>query len=237
MPRRRAPDPHRAVAYLRASTDEQRLGPEAQVAAIDAWALRERIEIVGTHLDQGVSGGSDLDGRPGLVAALATLRAERAGVLLVAKRDRLARDVYVAATIERAVAASGARVVCADGTGNGDTPADAFMRTILDGAAAYERALIAQRTRDALAAKRARGEATGGVPPYGFRFASGRRVEDIEERGLVEEIARLGREGRTIRSIALELARRGVRSPRTGRPLGKTQVGRMLHARAEPATT
>jgi hypothetical protein len=54
------------------------------------------------------------------VKALGELRALGAGVLVVAKRDRLARDVYVAATIERAVASGGARVVSADGTANGD---------------------------------------------------------------------------------------------------------------------
>ncbi|NVL83979.1 recombinase family protein, partial [Escherichia coli] len=76
--------------------------------------------------------GSDLDDRPGLVAALADLRLLGAGVLAVAKRDRLARDVYVASTIERAVERCGARIVAADGTANGETPADAFMRSILD---------------------------------------------------------------------------------------------------------
>ncbi len=65
-----------------------------------------------------------MDQRPALVAALAELRAEGAGVLVVAKRDRLARDVYIAAGIERHVARLGARVWSADGVGNGDAPAD-----------------------------------------------------------------------------------------------------------------
>src|SRR3954469_11593790 len=89
-----------AVAYLRASTDEQRLGPEAQRAAIEAWAAREGVSVVAWHVDAGISGGSDLADRPALVAALGALRAARAGVLVVAKRDRLARDVAVAAAIE-----------------------------------------------------------------------------------------------------------------------------------------
>jgi site-specific DNA recombinase len=160
-----------AVAYIRVSTDEQRLGPEAQRAAIEAWAAREGIQVAAWRIDQGVSGGSDLGDRPGLVAALGELRALGAGLLVVAKRDRLARDVYVASTIERAVAQGGARVTSADGTANGDTPADAFMRTVIDGAAAYERALIRARTKAALAAKRARGERSGEVP-YGMRLSA-----------------------------------------------------------------
>jgi hypothetical protein len=78
-----------AVAYLRVSTEDQQLGPEAQRAAIEAWAAREGVQVVAWHLDQGVSGGADVEDRPGLVAAL---RVERAGILLVAKRDRLARE-------------------------------------------------------------------------------------------------------------------------------------------------
>ena len=44
--RTRPGNPKRAVAYLRVSTDEQRLGPEAQRAAIAAWAVREGITVV-----------------------------------------------------------------------------------------------------------------------------------------------------------------------------------------------
>src|SRR5689334_12352699 len=104
-------NPLLAVAYVRVSTDEQRLGPEAQRAAIDAWAAREGVAVVAWHVDAGVSGGSDLADRPSLIAALGALRAHRAGVLVIAKRDRLARDVAVAATIERAAKACGAKVM------------------------------------------------------------------------------------------------------------------------------
>src|SRR4051812_32902692 len=124
-------DPRLAVAYLRVSTDAQRLGPEAQRAAIEAWAKREGVRVGAWHLDQGVSGGADLDNRLGLIAALGELRAIGAGVLVVAKRDRFARDVGVAAANERETEASGARVQSADGMGNGAEASDAFMRTII----------------------------------------------------------------------------------------------------------
>jgi site-specific DNA recombinase len=217
-----------AVAYVRVSTDEQRLGPEAQRAAIEAWAAREGIEVGAWRVDQGVSGGSDLGDRPGLVAALGELRTLGAGLLVVAKRDRLARDVYVAATIERAVAQSGARVTSADGTANGDTPADAFMRTVIDGAAAYERALIRARTKAALAAKRARGERSGELP-YGMRLsADGARLEpDAAEQAVLAVVRELRGSGLTQRAIVAELAARGLVS-RAGRAFGKTQIVRML---------
>jgi len=103
--------PEIAVAYLRVSTEDQRLGPEAQRAAIEQWAKRENVTVVAWHTDQGVGGGSELEDRPGLLNALGDLRENRAGLLLVARRDRLARDVHVAIVIERAVGREGARVV------------------------------------------------------------------------------------------------------------------------------
>jgi DNA invertase Pin-like site-specific DNA recombinase len=212
-----------AVAYLRVSTDDQHLGPEAQRAAIQMWADREGVSVVAWHIDKGVSGGSDLGDRPALVAAVGELRAAGAGILVVAKRDRLARDVYVAATIERAVSQCGARVIAADGTANGDTAADAFMRTIIDGAAAYERALIRSRTRAALAAKRAKGERVGTVP-FGFEATDeGALVPNAAEQSVIAEARALRASGLTVRAVVAALAAKGVTS-RKGRALGASQV-------------
>jgi DNA invertase Pin-like site-specific DNA recombinase len=188
--------------------------------------------VAAWHVDRGVSGGADIGERPALVAALGELRAAGAGVLLVAKRDRLARDVYVAGAIERAVEQSGARVACADGTANGDTPADAFMRSILDAAAAYERALIRARTKAALATKRAKGERAGAVP-YGYRLAAdGVRLEDDPaEQAVLAAVRDLRDAGLSHREIVRELAALGLAS-RSGRPLAQTQVARMLARRA-----
>jgi DNA invertase Pin-like site-specific DNA recombinase len=163
MNKRTSPgNPLVAVASIRVSKEEQKLGPEAQRAAIEAWAAREGVLVASWHVDQGVCSVTPIDERPGLCAALAALREHGAGVLVVAKRDRIARDVVLAAGVEREAARMGARVVSASGEGNGDSPADQFMRTVVDGAAQYERGLIRARTKAALAAKRAKGEKTGG---------------------------------------------------------------------------
>lgn len=230
MKRARHGDPKRAVAYLRVSTEEQRLGPEAQRATIEAWAARDGVAVVAWYVDQGVSGGTEVQDRPGLVQALGELRASKAGVLVVAKRDRVARDVAVASLIERAVRSSGGRVVSADGVGNGDSPADGFMRSILDAAAAYERELIRARTKAALAAKKARGEAAGEVP-FGFRLEAGKLVRDDVEGAIVDAVNELRAAGLSLRAIVGHLEARGFVS-RSGRPLGLTQVARIARGRA-----
>ncbi|HEY5240301.1 MAG TPA: recombinase family protein, partial [Polyangiaceae bacterium] len=130
--------PHVAIAYLRASKHEQRLSREAQRAAIEAWAIREGGRVAAWCTDHGVRSVSPVAERPALRAALAALRQHAAGVFVVARRDRIARDVVLAASVEAAVALEGGRVVSVSGEGNGDSPADIFIRTVIDGAAQYE---------------------------------------------------------------------------------------------------
>ena len=206
----------RAVGYLRASTASQRLGPEAQREAIVRYGARSCIRVVAWFEDLGVSGGAALDKRPGLVAAIDALQSEGATVLLVAKRDRLARDVLTAAMVERLCQRAGARILSADGAGNETTPEAELMRRIIDAFAAYERALIRSRTRAALQAKKARGERVGGVP-YGYTVGPDGRllVPHPKEQAALAMARRLRAEGKSLRKIGEALAASG-HTPRSG---------------------
>lgn len=212
-----------AVAYLRASTEDQVTSPDAQREAIMRWAEREKIEVVAVHIDQGVSGGTPIDRRPGLLAALGDVRARRAGFLVVARRDRLARDVFAAATAEKLVESAGARIVSADGAANGDGPEAALMRSILDAFAQFERSLIKMRTKAALSAKRRKGEAIGTVP-YGFRRDGSSKVLVVDDREnmVVMLIKTLRSEGRNLSEIARILTERGMATRGGGRWYART---------------
>lgn len=204
-----------AVAYLRCSTDRQDLSPDAQRAAIERWARGVGVMIVAWHEDLGVSGGTALEDRPGLLAALDSLSTHAAGVLVVAKRDRLARDVLTAALVERLCERKGARIQTADGAGNEAGPEGALMRTLLDAFAAYERALIRARTKGALAVLKAKGRRTGGVP-MGRRVEAGRLVVDGGEAAAVARARELRDQGKSLREIAAALEVEGHR-PRGAR--------------------
>lgn len=225
-----------AVAYVRVSKDDQKLGPEAQRSSIEAWAVREGVQVAAWHVDQGVCSVTPIDQRPALVAALAALRDHGAGVLVVAKRDRIARDVVLTAGVERAAGQSGAVVVSAAGEGNGSAPADAFMRTVIDGAAAYERALIRARTTAALAVIRARGQKTGGSVPYGYSLAAdGRTLAPVEgEQATIARARKLAAEGCTLRAIVAQLAVEGHVS-RKGGAFFAAQVARMVEGERSAA--
>lgn len=216
----------RAIAYLRVSTDDQRLGVEAQRQSIETYAQAQGLEIVAWHIDRGVSGATPVDQRPGLSAALLDMRKTKSIALVVAKRDRLARDVLISALVEKSLP-KGASILSADNTANGNAPSDALMRTILDGMSQYERALIRSRTKSALQAKRARGQRAGTVP-YGFTADNaGTLAPDLLEQRTIAEVRRLLAEGFSHRAIVQSLTASNVVS-RSGRPLGLSQVQRIL---------
>ncbi|RIZ71860.1 MAG: recombinase family protein [Methylococcales bacterium] len=135
-----------AVAYLRVSTDEQTLGMEAQRAAITAWAERQGMTVARWCEDLGVSGGAELEARPGLLEALGAVRDLRAGVLVAHKADRIARDVYVSELVKRELRAAGAGLALVEGI-CGDDPFSEMAATVMDAAARLERRMIGARTK------------------------------------------------------------------------------------------
>src|SRR5262245_47984160 len=140
MPRRtRTTDAKIAVAYVRRSTTEQHNSPAAQTDAIHRYAKAHGTRVVAVHEDTGVSGASVAMDRPGVAAAIDALAAHGAGVLLVAKRDRLGRDTVEVGLATRLVERLGAKVLSANGEGNGDGPEDALLRGVVDVFAQYER--------------------------------------------------------------------------------------------------
>lgn len=196
------------LAYIRVSTDEQAqsgLGLEAQLASIRKAAG----EPTAVYADEGYSGGDPK--RPALLAALEALRA--GDTLVVAKRDRLARDTFLALWIEKEAKRRRARIVSAAGEGtDSDDPAAVLMRTLVDAFAQYERAIIGARTASALKAKRARGEKTGGTVPFGYVLAADGRtlVAEPAEQAVITEVRQMRTDGWTLRAIASELESRGV---------------------------
>ncbi|MCK9460431.1 MAG: recombinase family protein [Proteobacteria bacterium] len=221
-------DEHRVVGYLRVSTDEQALGPEAQRASLERWCRERGAVLVAVFEDRGVSGGAALERRKGLLAALDALDDLGAGVLLVAKRDRLARDVILAAMTERLVERKGAKVVAADGTGNGDGPEAQLMRHMVDAFGEYERALIRARTQAAMNVKQARGERASRWLPFGSSLAAdGVHLEpNAEEQEVIGLVKQLRADGLSIRAIADRLNAEGRQA--RGAKWHKTSVSRVL---------
>lgn len=212
-------DPKRAVAYLRVSTDRetQALGIAAQRAALESWAARDGVEIVAWYTEE-VSGGASLEKRPVLLEAIAALNEHKAGLLVVQRLDRFSRDPLTAAMAEIEASKFGARVVTADGVGNGDDPSSRLMRDLGLAVGRFERQMIAARTKAALAVKKARGETTG-TPPYGWAVAADEKtlVVDDKEQGVRQRLRALRAKGWSYRALCKEATLLGFAS-RTGKP-------------------
>lgn len=141
----------RLVSYVRVSTSRQGesgLGLEAQQEAVARYARGVGGDVVCEFRE--VESGRKND-RPQLTAALRMCR-RRGATLVVAKLDRLARNVaFISALLE-----AGADVVCCD-----MPQANRLTLHVLAAVAEHEREAISARTRAALAAAKARGVQLG----------------------------------------------------------------------------
>ncbi len=159
------------AAYIRVSTEEQAAsgaGLDAQRAAIAAECERRDWTVVAWHADEGISGGKALDARPGLTAALGEVQSATAAVLMVAKSDRLARSLPTLLDVLDRTERAGGVVVAVDGTVDTSTAAGRFTTQIMGSVAELERGLISDRTKAALAVRKAQGVRLGRpttVPP------------------------------------------------------------------------
>ncbi|MGI8750958.1 MAG: recombinase family protein [Acidimicrobiales bacterium] len=150
------------IGYCRVSTDEQAvsgLGLAAQETAIRAECARRGLDLLAVRTDAGVS-AKTLD-QPALAAALAALAAGHGTVLMVAKLDRLTRSVHDATGLMLDAERAGWGLVALDVAVDTTTPQGAAMAQVLAVFAELERRLIGERTKAALAVKRAQGVRLG----------------------------------------------------------------------------
>jgi DNA invertase Pin-like site-specific DNA recombinase len=151
----------RVLGYVRVSTDEQSgsgAGLKAQRQAIVAECVRRGWQLMEVIEDAGYS-AKDLK-RPSIQEARRVLREGDAKALVVAKLDRLSTSMLDVTKLMATAQKQGWALValdCVDTT----TPAGEAMANVLATFAQFERRLISQRTKDALAVKRAQGVRLG----------------------------------------------------------------------------
>ena len=194
----------RVLAYVRVSTEEQKgsgAGLTAQRAAILAECERRRWHLVDVIEDAGYS-AKDLK-RPGVKLALEGLRSGKADALVVAKLDRLSRSMLDFTALMATAQKQGWALVALDCAVDTTTPADEAMANVLATFAQFERRLISQRTKDALAVKRAQGVRLG-------------RPSQLP-RHVVQRIAYEREAGQTLASIADQLNEDGQPTAQGGK--------------------
>ena len=209
-----------AIAYLRVSTVEQAeqgVSLDAQRAAVAAYCAMRGLDLVAVVEDAGVSAGTPLADRPGGAELVDAVARRRVSHVVAFKLDRLFRDAADCLTVTGEWDRRGVALHLVDlggATVDTSTAMGRFFLTVLAGAAEMERTLIRERTRAALAHKRNLGERVSGEAPFGFRFVDGRCVADEAEQRILDLVARLRGDGLSLRKIAAELTRRGLRTRR-----------------------
>jgi DNA invertase Pin-like site-specific DNA recombinase len=191
----------KVIGYTRVSTDgqaESGAGLAAQEAAILAECERRGWDLLRIATD--TRSGKSLAGRAQLAKALADLDAGNADALVAAKLDRVARSVLDFAGLMAQAARRGWSLVVLDVAVDTSTPSGELMATVVSAFAQYERRLIGQRTRDALAEKRAAGVVLGRPRTL---------PQAIRDRIVAERAA-----GRSLRAIAADLTAEAVPTAR-----------------------
>ena len=228
--RRRKQNNNRFVVYYRVSTRQQGesgLGLHAQKAAAEAYVKERGGEIIGEY--QEVETGKDCK-RPEIMKAI--LHANRSwATLVIAKLDRLARNVWLTSTLME----SGIDFVACD-----SPTASRLTIHILAAVAEEEARLISERTKAALQSFRLRG---GSLGPDTFRDRLSWKPKQEQSRKLAtlrnaeiaaaayEEvrptILSLRGQGLSFQAVADELNRQDHRT-RTGKAWNKSQVKRLV---------
>lgn len=218
------------VAYYRVSTAAQGrsgLGLAAQKFRVHEFAKAEGAEIIAEFEEVESGKGEDaLSTRPILAKAMKKAKAHNA-IVCVAKLDRLSRDV---AFIARLMAQKVPFVVSELGT-----DVDPFMLHIWAAMAEKERRLISQRTREGLAAAKARGVKLGG-------WRGNRPGKELSEAGtaarqkraddyalmIYEEAPELFDEAGSYRALAQALTERGLPTPKGSTTWAATTAKRLV---------
>jgi DNA invertase Pin-like site-specific DNA recombinase len=162
-----------AVSYLRVSGKGQVQGDgfPRQRAAIAAFAKGAKLELLEEFRDEGVSGTTELEGRPGLAALLDRIESNGVKVVVIERADRLARDLMVSEVILAQFAQAGAKVLTADGadlSSAADDPTRTLIRQVLAAVAQFDKSVVVLKLRAARERLRRKGHRVEGRKPYGF---------------------------------------------------------------------
>jgi len=211
---------NRAIGYARVSTSEQAeegISLQVQEDSIRAYAQLHGLELTDILSDRGES-GKDLD-REAAQELLARVRTGEVQALIVYRLDRLTRsprDLFL--IVDDELNPRGVELISVSEQIDTRTPGGRAMMGIMGIFAQMERELIAERTREALAAKKRNGERLGASPLGFVTPAPGADLQpELAELEAVRTILRHRRSGKSYYGIARMMNRNEVPTKSGGR--------------------
>ena len=202
------------------SLDAQREACEAYIKsqAHEGWRL-----IPGRY-DDGAFSGASLD-RPALQQLLADVRAGTIDIVLVYKVDRLTRSLADFAKLIELFDAHNVSFVSVTQSFNTSSSMGRLTLNVLLSFAQFERELIGERVRDKIAASKRKGLWVGGPVPLGYAAVDKKILVVPAEAAAVRTIFARYLELGSVRALAEDLDRRGIRSKSRRRSTGRTVGG------------
>ena len=200
----------KAIGYVRVSTQgqvEDGVSLDAQEAKVRAWADLNGAEEVVIFRDEGISGKRS-DNRPGLQSALDMVG--KGDALVVYSLSRLSRSTKDTLSLSEILQKKDADLVSLSEKIDTTSASGKMVFRLLAVLNEFERDQISDRTRFALAHKKANGEKTGGTVPFGYKVRSGKLSRNAEEQKAVRLILDLSKKGETLRGICRKLEAAGV---------------------------
>lgn len=222
----------RAVAYARVSTLEQAnegISLGAQQKRLQAHCIAKGWELVKVVVDAGAS-AKNLN-RDGAREVLDLVRRRACDVVVVVKLDRMFRNASDALNTTNEFRRFGVDFASLTEDFDTSTAAGKMFFSLIATFAEFERNLIGDRTREALASKRSDGYRVGEVP-LGFEADKDGLLIPVEnEQAVVERILKLRDGGLGYLRIANQLNVEAVPAKKGGKWYPKTVRGVLERAR------
>jgi site-specific DNA recombinase len=201
----------KAIGYIRVSTQgqvDEGVSLEAQKSKIEAWCEINDYELVNVYTDAGIS-GKTMANRDGLLCALDAV--DRDVALVTYSMSRISRSTREMLSLADKLEKKGADLVSLTEKIDTTTAAGKMVFRMLAVLNEFERDQVSERTKAALAHKKAKGERIGTVP-YGFGLDDDgvALVKNTQEQTILKSIQLLRGEGYKLREITEQLNRDGL---------------------------
>jgi site-specific DNA recombinase len=226
----------RVAIYARVSTERQEKQEtvHSQLAVLRDYAEKNNYTIHEEYVDEGYSG--ELLDRPMLDKLRDDAKKKLFDSILILSPDRLSRTFIYQGIVQEELKKSGIGVVFLNRPDSKDTPEDNLLIGVQGVIAEYEKAKILERTRRGKIHKAKSGLLVGSIPPYGYKYVrNSNAINRVGHYEIIQHEAKTVRlifellvnKGLSIRAIAKELTRRGIK-PQRGEAWRTSSLHRIL---------
>jgi site-specific DNA recombinase len=215
----------KAIGYIRVSTMAQvteGVSLQAQRAKIEAWCFANDYELAGIHCDEGISGTKS--DREGLLSAMA--EAGKGTALIVYSLSRLTRSTKDLISFGDKLEKQGADLISLTEKIDTTTAAGKMVFRMLGVLNEFERDQVSERTKAALAHKKANNQVYNHTP-YGYTRSGETLRKNDKEAAVAAQAVKLHQSGKTMRAIARHLNEHGIPT-KLGKQWQPMQVSRLI---------